>query len=1114
MAFTQQTFMGASIRTFDANIGWGTQSTTLRVGLVEDPDNGDNFDPVDIGLPVRFTYENWSMDGILQNIRNKNSDTGKNIIEVTISDPRQILEGVQMILANYAGTIDGVPNLYNVYGYLENEKGFGGSFINNAGMSWSTIKQTITQLASDTPIKFRGSSYFVDLSLLPPIPSTYRIGGSNIDLLSFIQNVCETGGCDYFVELIGNIIKVRTVNKGTQPSFGRIAQFISQTDGSSANSTGFDLEYNITSKFVVGGNVERVYLQDSNIIPFWGYQWEDPMNRINPRPVIGQGEGNNHRFLLDGTAITYPGLTDFRSGYPCDVGELRAALIDQEAWEAYLLANDLEDNIHHNKVEKIGIQSNFKHSINVMLGGDPDDDSDPINLLDITEFIPKDFANLSKNQKNRINNELNNDKWQIPTRVYEFVKRFASENFGRKYMVPIPFVFVKKEPESNTIKTSLEPTDSGFVEESLFPNLVARNLAPLDINFVTDSKNKIVAYVRFDANQEIIDEEGNRSDSLDVSLLGEEDYVISGNSVFVKCIIDPQKVIYLRPENATGPRVIITLPAPVLSTHNTENPMGNLLNLFIKKAEENDTDNPEVLAKRVFSKVGGESIFTGETSMPLTPVIAAIPLRDNTKTYGPWKSVGAEGKVDFEQNNDMVPWNFGNFEAMNKAGNAIVEEALVNRQVSEGGSVEFPGAPAINLGRNLISGGPHISDINVSVNPQGGVTTNYRCNSWDVPGVGRISRSNIERMQKISKVAQEQKRAFRSLFHERKPFSHENLNGEQKTVLRQFPARLRRTTSSHMLMGEMVPQASGDKVITNVASSPFYNLLTVLDNATTSGVPSNYPNLAGTSMDGMFRPFSTDSDASGIPHYETPSGSTSDIDSDSLDPYQTGHDVGVVIRGDERPDNLNIDTFGDGGPSDVYRPLGLRAPLVMVGWGYDTNGKPVPNKTPDDPGDDFLDNHLQRSDKWKVGPLDSRWDNNRKVWVAGGTGVNSVSFEVVESTLASGEVKANVLSRPVGLSEVPLESGGKINVHDTIGCFLTYYNDSDLVGTKGYAQYMDDGSSEKWEITYLCPNYTDKDIVVNTVWDSSGLHQTKINVPVLASGNEFTSTIAGRKEDC
>ena len=61
MSLTQETFLGASIRNFSATVGWVEQPSTLTVGLVEDPSNGDSFNPnnLEVGHPAYFDYQNW-----------------------------------------------------------------------------------------------------------------------------------------------------------------------------------------------------------------------------------------------------------------------------------------------------------------------------------------------------------------------------------------------------------------------------------------------------------------------------------------------------------------------------------------------------------------------------------------------------------------------------------------------------------------------------------------------------------------------------------------------------------------------------------------------------------------------------------------------------------------------------------------------------------------------------------------------------------------------------------------------------------------------------------------------------------------------------------------------
>jgi len=74
--------------------------------------------------------------------------------------------------------------------------------------------------------------------------------------------------------------------------------------------------------------------------------------------------------------------------------------------------------------------------------------------------------------------------------------------------------------------------------------------------------------------------------------------------------------------------------------------------------------------------------------------------------------------------------------------------------------------------------------------------------------------------------------------------------------------------------------------------------------------------------------------------------------------------------------------------------LGLRGPLVLQSWGYDTEGKPIPNAV-DSPSDTesgkfkrhgtknkFMPNWLSNPKTWPVGPIDLRWDRDRGVWVS------------------------------------------------------------------------------------------------------------------------------------
>lgn len=233
---------------------------------------------------------------------------------------------------------------------------------------------------------------------------------------------------------------------------------------------------------------------------------------------------------------------------------------------------------------------------------------------------------------------------------------------------------------------------------------------------------------------------------------------------------------------------------------------------------------------------------------------------------------------------------------------------------------------------------------------------------------------------------------------------------------------------------------------------------------------SSWEKSAGMSLDGLFVPYATNFkvkndggkdadlnrplDDTGMPTFERPYSSAqldivedrvpfnevvghkdlginapspSFITSVSLNPFASGHYVARLNKNETitNPSQVavgggyatDVPTLADA-PTDqtnVSRPVGLRGPMVMAGWGYDIYELPVPNLRFDaefrhnDPGSanygrqryvptpmqaktasgmqkdhkHFIPVHMRRPDQWKVGPIDLRWDHQRKVWAGG-----------------------------------------------------------------------------------------------------------------------------------
>jgi hypothetical protein len=156
---------------------------------------------------------------------------------------------------------------------------------------------------------------------------------------------------------------------------------------------------------------------------------------------------------------------------------------------------------------------------------------------------------------------------------------------------------------------------------------------------------------------------------------------------------------------------------------------------------------------------------------------------------------------------------------------------------------------------------------------------------------------------------------------------------------------------------------------------------------------------------------------SGIEYYDhvecclcSPSDGTCDIpiNSETLNPFMTmskaselatnatgGTDIWGLVTGTE-PSERGFYPYPTDSELRDCRPMGLRGPLVLSGWGYDMDGCPVP-ADPDDKKK-FLSDWLRKAKKWKTGPVDLRWDDDRKVWTAPPNDRDKYGF-IIEGTL-------------------------------------------------------------------------------------------------------------------
>lgn len=293
-------------------------------------------------------------------------------------------------------------------------------------------------------------------------------------------------------------------------------------------------------------------------------------------------------------------------------------------------------------------------------------------------------------------------------------------------------------------------------------------------------------------------------------------------------------------------------------------------------------------------------------------------------------------------------------------------------------------------------------------------------------------------------------------------------------------------------------RSTGDIFQSGVVGNTYYQIDTFFANteefnALSQNIVSN-PTMASfvgaISMDGLYVPYSTYAGHTGLlPHFETPSSSGDKVGNvTALNPFNPsgifgsgiksvgsvdygtynpsvwqsgGHNITAAMTVNEYATNTTMNSgvhpISNAFDSDFHfrkkteiseiRGIAHRAPIILSGWGVDTDGSLVPTGASPDK---LHPEALWNTSLWKTGPLDVRWDDARKVW-SGGEGSKIISFQVVSNNASIGSrgVAAEALQRTFQGPIYGAYIGSDIvDVYDTDGCF---FNEPELIARRGKA---------------------------------------------------------------
>jgi hypothetical protein len=940
------------------------------------------------------------------------------------------------------------------------------------------------------------ATYFVDISELPPAPSYFRINQTSISILDLISYSCKEAGYDYYIELVPvrynnqilKVIKVRTVDRAVEPpSLNHIQTYLESNDDYVTDRTvGRELRNEETTNFLIGGNIKSIYQASEYIEHFWGVD-------ANKDVIVHTVQDNQYIIPFDLSALNLVLNTSLgQASVNIEENELRAALDSPAAWLTYAVA----------KPTAFGTLLASSHGI---VDGFLDIDMIGVFLdaaIDHKQFIPPRFFLKIPNafsKQDSVTKDLDT--------IYNHFSAYAREYYGKKWQIQLPkSCWYFDEESQQYYATDVPSTDGAWTEYSSILGLPHPSV--LTQFFSTDEQGKTGPILRFVDVSE-----------LDLTLHNIKDYGIYSDALYLKADIDPE-LVYGVYSTHYSPRVVLTIPEMVTKQlAATDLTRSALLIAELLTAAGRGSDIPAV--KEIMKNQGSANLLYGLSQNTYVPSNAAVPLESRINCYGPWCLVGRAGKVKVEKNENLVPWEYGGESAMNVAAGEIVQMGITSMQIGELGQITIAGYPERQLGdelgapvhvplenKNVTQNsygtyffftydyggpwdgtyGPNITNINVTSGP-GGVKTSYSMRTF-TPQFGRYSKANSERYRQLAQQRLAAVRNARLTLATRELIQRALRNKSDKSHRNDFPFQDQHSVVElivgqqykmskdlgaadddfrHQTIG-ILPEHEQSNELENYSSKAFMGLeglLRSVSRAGDGGLPQ-YVNLAGSQCSAI--PHLTEQSQPPVNGYTPAIVNTSYLDpltnpSDTKHGTSVGHDIDLVARDSSPPESLSIMVEAektDGVDyTDDYRFMALRGPLMVHGWGYDTNGKPIPNESDsdlnaeegtfeiDDVTDNFMEDWLRKSHCWPVAPVDLRYDRKRGVW----TTPPNMRMLLVESatTIApEGSVNADVRNYGTAYDDVgDLITDPQITLfnpfHTTLatGMYIAYFDSAD-----------------------------------------------------------------------
>ena len=999
---------GAELIGAKLSVGWGSQSSNAQVDIVFDKDGplsgkdySQNF-PL-MGTCVGLKIGQMEFAGLFQRYSQQRSLDGYKY-NFVIESPSRALDGVQVILDSFQGSnyfgmgnfTSQVKNVWNPFAIRENYNYggiFGGSDINSLGFPGFDCLALLEQISKGQhsfggKIKYGETEFELDLTevkqLLLSIPNyqMYRIKGPVQTLSSILDDVCSLLMHDYVVTVVPKsgridngiisnaVIKIKLLDRSKGPDPNAIKQIVNRLEKEEkliSADLGKELNDAVTQKVVVGGPATRYV--------------------ATPRAAMEQIWGRTKGIMPQYTTSI---VLDNGMPYPPNIMEVRCAMHSFDSWILFHIIR-----------RYLGVRNNIIDKYANYLFTNVRIDQFVLNRIASGKMSAIDFMD-SRLKHAQQKNEITQGKFMYDDleSIHNAIKSAGEEYWGRKF-----FIYLPQEPGgiANNLKfvqgdyqyiNSWEISDSAWSQTAGFQ----------DISFYDgDGKVKATATWPYDKVNN------------DYTNLGNGYCFTSGGGI--ASVVNIEKDLIWR---NGSPACVAEVPAvQYIDPYTTQsNGLAWLLNIYFGYS---------------FAQLQGLFALTAESGtnnygiapMRLAPLVIGVPQQSTRYRWGPWWNYKSlNGKAEFILEDSLSPETYGGYSGMSDVG--LTYAAVINAEVSgrETGSVEVAGMPESNIVDRFLNSGPYVSGMSINYGISG-ITTSYSFNTW-TPEFGKLAKYNADRFATLNKNMISFLQNTRSKFEKRPfiapPYKDAYLGKYAKNLFTTnaglgFAAvGLNVDDDEEKKDEEEQPAEEGDNQERKEVDPKKAKKRTVAAFATPQNqignISKNFKTTYGCSIEQIFSPVASREDKKSS--VDGPELQRPDADeninvptAENYDPYfTTDNDFTLAVNGDDPTEDLDLNLNNAKDKPKVVRTMGLRGPLLLSGFGKGLDGKAAPYDASGDTADRFkqLPDIGRQRHLWKTGPVDLRWDEERKTWNAG--------FDFIEGVLKTPVKAATSLSEP------------------------------------------------------------------------------------------------------